>query len=261
MYSKELTKKIEKYYTRYYEDECCLKDYVLRAKNRINEEENELIKINDIQKTLGLNFEGQKHFVFGAGTGGLAVVLNKNFNCEVFGIEPDNDEFEIIQNKCSEVGIDKNNFKKEFGENLAFDDNQFDFVHCFTVLEHVQDVEKCIDEMIRITKPGGKIYINTPNYSFPYEGHYKIFFPTFLPKFIGYIFLIVLGKSPKFLKTINYITERSVNSILVRKKNIIWMRIYKPKNKINNSLLDYLYNWFIFKKFIYNKQEIVITKN
>lgn len=261
MYSKELIEKIEKYYTRYYKDECCLKDYALRVNARVQEGKAESIRMNELQKTLGLNFQGQRHFIFGAGTGGLAIILNKNFSCEVFGIEPDKDEFEIIQGKCEEIGIDKNNFRNEFGEKLSFGDNEFDFVHCFTVLEHVQDVEKCIDEMIRITRPGGKIHIVTPNYSFPYEGHYKIIFPTFLPKFFGYLYLIALGKSPRFLKTINYITEKNVNKMLMREKNITWFRIYKSREKAGNSFFGFLYNWVVFERFIYNIQEIIIIKN
>ena len=115
--------------------------------------------------------------------------------------------------------------------------------------------------MVRLIKPGGKIYINTPNYSFPYDGHYKIFLPTFLPKIFGYLYLIILRKSYKFLKTINYVTEKELNKILVRKNNITWLRVYKPKNESSNNLAGLLCNWLIFKNFIYNAQEIIIIKN
>ncbi len=111
---------------------------------------------------------------------------------------------------------------KEYCEKTSFPDDEFDFVYCFTVLEHVNDISKCIDEMIRILKPGGTIYINTPNYQFPYERHYKIPFPTFFPKIFGYIFLRILNRPTKYFnKNIKYSTVKKLNKILSKKSNII----------------------------------------
>jgi len=44
---------------------------------------------------------------------------------------------------------------------MDFEDNFFDFSHCAGVLHHTDDVEKGIKELIRVTKPGGMIYIET----------------------------------------------------------------------------------------------------
>lgn len=254
-------KKIIDYYTKYYRDDCSLPDWRKRAEDRLKEEDDELEKMNILQKIIGLKFDdSQKHFIVGAGTGGLAVALNNNFKCDVYGIEPEPEAFEIILEKLKQNNISENNFKKEFGENLSFPDNEFDFVHCFTVLEHVKDIEKCIDEMVRIARPCGLVYINTPNYNFPYERHYKIIFPTFLPKIFGYLFLIFLGKSPKFLRTINFINEKKLNKIFLKKTNIVWQRIYRSKKENSKGRLGFLWNFLIKKMFIYPTQEILIRK-
>jgi ubiquinone/menaquinone biosynthesis C-methylase UbiE len=44
---------------------------------------------------------------------------------------------------------------------IPFEDNFFDFTHCAGVLHHTESVENGIKELIRVTKPGGMIYIET----------------------------------------------------------------------------------------------------
>ena len=45
---------------------------------------------------------------------------------------------------------------------LPIDDNSFDAVTCFEVLEHVPDPVKAIDELDRIIRPGGTLLITAP---------------------------------------------------------------------------------------------------
>lgn len=45
---------------------------------------------------------------------------------------------------------------------LPFDDNQFDGVGCFAVLEHVRHPEKLFNEIVRVTKSKGDIIIDWP---------------------------------------------------------------------------------------------------
>jgi len=251
MYSRELQNKIIDYYKDYYKS-CGLKDYAERARARLKEETLEKERMERLQEILGVKFNSsQKHFIFGAGTAGLAVVLKEEYGADVYGIEPSKEEFEIIQMKMKERGIDLSHFKKEYGENISFPSDYFDFVHCFTVLEHVQDVKKCISEMIRITKKGGMIYINTPNYAAFEERHYKIRFPfppAYLPRFFSYLYLILRGRPYKFLKTITFLTEKRLNRVLNDFNNIVWLRIYISKK----------FRGFLRKS--YPNQEVLIKK-
>jgi ubiquinone/menaquinone biosynthesis C-methylase UbiE len=88
------------------------------------------------------------------------------------------DELEILACRYPEVfffGIDIDlkspvigkNFSKSFGDalKLSFPDHSFEFIYCFHVLEHVSDPLKVIFEMRRVLKPGGKIFLGTPNKS------------------------------------------------------------------------------------------------
>jgi SAM-dependent methyltransferase len=43
--------------------------------------------------------------------------------------------------------------------NLPFADNTFDLIQSQAVLEHVTDPQRAVDEMVRVVRPGGHLYI------------------------------------------------------------------------------------------------------
>jgi SAM-dependent methyltransferase len=47
--------------------------------------------------------------------------------------------------------------------NLPFPSQSFDSVFAFEVIEHVPDAQRFIEEIVRVTRPGGEITISTPN--------------------------------------------------------------------------------------------------
>jgi len=57
------------------------------------------------------------------------------------------------------------------GENLPFPNETFDVVFSHEVLEHVADDQVCASQMVRVTKPGGRIVIFVPNRLYPFETH------------------------------------------------------------------------------------------
>ncbi len=46
---------------------------------------------------------------------------------------------------------------------LPFEDNSFDAIFYHHVIEHVPDPKKSIEELARVLKPGGMMYVGTPN--------------------------------------------------------------------------------------------------
>jgi len=95
-------------------------------------------------------------------------------------------------------------------EALPFADNTFDIVASNFVLEHVSDPFRVIVEMARVLKPGGLLYINCPNYIFPYEGHYRMFWFPLLPKKLGHLYLKLRGRDSRYLDHIFYIKANSI---------------------------------------------------
>ena len=193
----------------YYLNQLGLKDWKKRANLRLNEEvnftQNENIKI--FENIYGIDFSKNKVLIVGSGTGGEIINFSKKCH-EVYGVETN-----IIAIEISNFKIDINNIKNAFvksgeSELLPFDDNSFDFVSCYTVLEHVNDVEKSIKEMIRVTKHNGKIFIETPDYRQFYDPHYKLLLPMFLPKIFIKLIQILLGRPLNFLNSLNFVSSR-----------------------------------------------------
>lgn len=63
-------------------------------------------------------------------------------------------------------------------------DNSFDEIHASHIIEHVQDVPRFVSELHRIAKPGARIHIRTPHYS--YAGSWRD--PTHRWHFSAYTF-------------------------------------------------------------------------
>ena len=57
------------------------------------------------------------------------------------------------------------------GEQLPFPGDYFDLVLSHEVLEHVQDDQLAVNEIIRVLKPGGRLILFVPNRGYPFETH------------------------------------------------------------------------------------------
>ena len=150
---------IREYYKDYYLNSLGLPDFESRIEYRLNEVENASYTINRIEQWINYKFdETKKILVVGAGTGGEFVQFFRR-GCDVYAVEPNNEALEIIYLRSKLENIPFEKTKKGFAENLPFKDNSFDFVWCWTVLEHVKNVEKAITEMFRVAKSRGFIFI------------------------------------------------------------------------------------------------------
>ncbi|PJE46664.1 MAG: hypothetical protein CUR34_08535 [Sediminibacterium sp.] len=57
---------------------------------------------------------------------------------------------------------------------LPFENNSYDLVCAFDVIEHVADDTKAVEEMMRVCKPGGHVAITVPAYAFLWGEHDEI---------------------------------------------------------------------------------------
>lgn len=80
---------------------------------------------------------------------------------EVYGIDVDKNVYEYCQKNL----LIKNPKLKEVslydGYNIKYPDNYFEIVTCIDVIEHVENYNTLIREMLRVSKKG--VFINTPN--------------------------------------------------------------------------------------------------
>jgi ubiquinone/menaquinone biosynthesis C-methylase UbiE len=227
----QLTKQIhdllKAYYEDYYRLQLGLRDWESRVQNRLREEqglaEPHLVKI---EQWMDLDFKGKKVLIVGAGTGAESVAFAKR-GAEIYNIEPYDKAMEILLLKADLHGIPRSRFLQAGAEQIPHEDNSFDFVYCYTVIEHVQHVEKSIDEMLRVCKVGGLVYIQTPDYRFPYEAHYKTSRLPFSPKWLTALQFLLKGRSVAFLRTVNMVTAPQLDKIFMR-RNVVILRVIPP---------------------------------
>lgn len=257
-YPQVLRDAIFEYYKKYYLDQLGLPDWVERAERRLNEEENFGMPIvKKVADWMNLTFAEKKVLVVGAGTGAETFALHR-LGAEVHAIEPDFAAVDILFQKATVHELATDHVKQGVAEILPFDDNQFDFVMCNTVLEHVADVAKSVSEMVRVCKIGGLVHIQTPEYRFPYEGHYKSARIAFSPKWMTILLFWLQGKPIRFLFSVNFVTAPSLDKLLMRHDVTVY-RILLPYMDGGNSKQATRFFKFV-RKFGFGKDQFIFLK-
>lgn len=102
----------------------------------------------------------------GAGTGHTSQLLEK------FGIvkslEYDKDCFEFVKERL-DIDIINGSILE-----LPFDDNEFDLVCAFDVIEHIEDDQLGVDELKRVCKEGGIVSVTVPAFMFLWSNHDEV---------------------------------------------------------------------------------------
>ena len=109
---------------------------------------------------------------------GSFVIQGLNAGWDVYGIEPEQWKQDLIDLKFKENDYPlewRERIKQGIGEDLPYQNEQFDGFNSWQTFEHVQNVDSCLTELHRVLKPGGKGIIHCPSYLTFYEGHYRLF--------------------------------------------------------------------------------------
>lgn len=89
------------------------------------------------------------------------IFLAHHFGAKVVGIDNATDDRYRLDKKLGyKFGYDVKYIQCDLRQ-TEFPDHYFDTTFCVSVLEHVKNPKRGMDELIRITKPGGKIGITT----------------------------------------------------------------------------------------------------
>jgi ubiquinone/menaquinone biosynthesis C-methylase UbiE len=176
---------------------------------------------------------------------------------DVYGIEPGDWQHEYMSLKFKEYefeGSIENRVIKGVGESLPYDDQTFDYIQTYQTLEHVQDVEKCINELIRVLKDGGKLRIFAPDYDSFFEPHYSLPFLPKMNKKLAAFYVSLLGKPTNRLNGLTWITSKGIIQILQKHPNLQitdLSKLYKDRyiEKTLNSIPSLLQNNFIIRRF------------
>ena len=251
--------KLKSFYKKYYLNTLKLNDWENRFEQfRINEEIKIGKKFFDETKLKSESLENKKILIVGAGTGAEAFYLAQLSNSHITLLEPDPEAIEILNLKVNYFHLKNVQITEAFAEDMPFPNEQFDIILCYTVLEHVNDYQKSIDEMYRCTNKLGQIILFLPNYAYPEEPHYKIttFPPAYFPILVRTHLKIKKRYTP-FFETLNFLTSKKLKSFL-RKRNMSFSQLkVLPKFGEVNFLIFIYSNLFG----IVRNQKYFIQKN
>jgi 2-polyprenyl-3-methyl-5-hydroxy-6-metoxy-1,4-benzoquinol methylase len=115
--------------------------------------------------------EGKSFLDLGCFNGGRSIAWYEKYNsAAITGIDVEDEYIDAATLFANARGINAT-FKKSVGESLPFDDDTFDAVLSYDVLEHVQDVVATLSECRRVLKKGGRLFVVFPSYYQPMEHH------------------------------------------------------------------------------------------
>ena len=148
------------------------------------------------------SFRGKTVLDIGCGTGGLSRIVT-----EEGGFYIGSDFFpamlEMAQAFISDLAhAERASLIRALGTGLPLAAESVDFVIAFDVIEHLEGGESWqqsfLNEIRRILRPNGILFLTTPNRIYPFEGHTFMWGPQYLPVWLADRY--IRWKNPSFLQ-------------------------------------------------------------
>lgn len=126
---------------------------------KAREKVNQLLELVDITSDM-------KVLDLGSGGGYLAKVLYERTRAQIIGVDSSEVAINIANHRCAGLPIQ---FILSNVESLPQELSDFDIVLSFGIIEHVKDITTCINEIKRVLKHSGLLFIYSSNkHSFIY---------------------------------------------------------------------------------------------
>lgn len=198
----------------------------------------------------------------GCGSGGDLYYFLKKGAKKVYGIETSKD-LAFLANKRLDI-FNPKKFKIDVydGARLPYRDNTFDIVFSMHVIEHTHNPYQYLDELIRVTKNEGIIYIELPNKFYPIEQHTHQLFIQWIPKKIRKL-LTDKKIFKRFYDLDHFLSPVNIYAYVKKNRNIsiVDSNIHSYDGDTNHFKLPILSLHKLYKLFTKTSYKIVLQKS
>jgi len=194
-----LKARLEAYYRRYYSDVLGIPGWRDLVAVRLDDTAYERERLIRLERAAGRRVAGARLLNVGCGTGGFNEAA-LNAGADAWGVDASWEAVTIAALRAPGRVL------RAAAEELPVPTGTFDLVYCYSTLEHVADASRAVREMVRVLRPGGVLYLHTPNRWACFEGHYKLFWLPGLPRPLAALYLAVRGRRTGFLRTLRPLT-------------------------------------------------------
>jgi SAM-dependent methyltransferase len=203
-----LAARLAGYYTRYYRDTLGIPGWRDLVGVRLDDTGYEAQRLAQLERAIGLPVRGSRVLNLGCGTGGFSAEVARA-GASVWSIDA---SWEAVAITAARVSTHP--AVEAAAEALPLASGSMDIVYCFSTLEHVADRARAIREMLRVLRPGGRLYVHAPNRWACFEGHYKVFWIPGLPRLLARAYLALRGRPTAFLDTVHPTTVRECSRLV-----------------------------------------------
>jgi ubiquinone/menaquinone biosynthesis C-methylase UbiE len=135
----------------------------------------------------------------GCGLGGVPVAFAETMRSAlIVGLDLNKDYLNVAKRLAKEKLVENVNFVRGDAHSLCFRDQSFDAAVSTHTLEHVKDPFRCLEEIERVLKDQGMIYMSFHPFWGPTGGHLYVYLPFpwihYLPK---QLIKLLLVKAPR----------------------------------------------------------------
>ncbi|MDO8492463.1 MAG: class I SAM-dependent methyltransferase [bacterium] len=166
--------------------------------------------------------KGKKILDAGSGPGGVSIAFAEA-GAEMSGVDIEKELYDISLRHAEAHGV-KVSFFLYDGAKLPFPDKTFDFAVSVSVLEHTTNPGMYLSEILRVLKPGGKLYLAYPNKLWPKETHTQIWFLTYAPAFLRSFIIRLLKRNPLNENNLHFYTYFDLKRLIshIRAGKFLW---------------------------------------
>jgi len=163
-----------------------------------------------VRKTNSLK-PGQRLLDLGCGFGTFVLLCLRN-GIDACGVEVADFDLDFARKRlrvefpdCDPTRI----YLQKDAQTTGLENESFDVITAWNLLEHVPDYKQLIEEVYRLLKPGGYFFGIAPNYlAFRKEAHYHLPWLPLFPRWIAKHYLQISGRRTEFFEQhIYYVTN------------------------------------------------------